>query len=884
MNGDRIPSALIEHRRIVIVVLLVATAVVGSAAGQVEMTSSTGDFRSSSQAAEDLEYVEDNFRIEGENRTVVQVVVRGENVLTKESLLESLRLQQAIRDDETAGPTLVGDGPAFQGIANVVAFVAMQREATGGGPGGPPAGNDTHDGSDGPPTGDGASGSQPAMNTSIEAQIAQLESMDQAEIETIVGRLLSTGQNGGTNPALQFMPTDYEPGSTTATARVMLVFQESGGSVEFNDADGRIVDSQVAMRDIVTDRYGENGFVFGLGVVQDETGQAIGDSFTLIGPLALLLVLITLVIAYRDPIDIVLGMVGIGLVLTWTWGFMGWVGIEFNTILIAVPILLIGLAIDYAIHVFMRHREAREDDPDRSVSEGMIAGLAGVGVALVWVTVTTSIGFLSNVVSPLGPLKEFGLASAAGIVAALIVFGGLIPAIKVEIDGFLESRGFDRRNRSLGKAGGTLTTILSAGIAAARRAPLAIIVVALLLSTAGAYGATQVDTSFDRSDFLTRSPPDWMTKLPEPFAPADYTIRKRAEFINERFLVQRQESQAELLIRGDVTGDGTLDRLADVRDSAAEKEVTVELSDGRPRIDDPISVIRQVAAANESVNATVAAADTDGDGIPDRNLEAVYDELYRVAPEQAESVVAKGEDGDYVALRMTVFVRGDALADDVKKQMRDAVTVADGDGLEATATGRPVLTSVTQTQLLDSVIVTLVVTTLAVLIVLIIGYRFLEGSASLGAITLVPVLLALAWVLGSMWLLDISFNAQTALITSLGIGLGVDYSIHVSERFKRELDARGAVEPSLIATVRGTGGALLGSAITTTSGFAVLAVSIVPSLQRFGIVIALAIVYAFVAAVLVLPSILVLWARFFGLDQAEDESSADSSSPMSGPM
>ncbi|MFQ3293751.1 MAG: putative RND superfamily exporter protein [Halobacteriales archaeon] len=897
MTEGQIPTALIEHRWIVIVVVLIATAVVGSAADQVETTTSTGDFRANSPAAEDLEYVENNFRIDGENRTTVQVVIRGDNVLSKESLIESLRLQRAIRENETTGPTLVEDGPAFQGVGNVVALVGMRQAAMQTDSNGPPIGDGAAGGSngqpvatelrewpDGQPLGDRPSveGSQVAVNTTLEAQIEQLESMDEAVVDAIVRRLLSSA-DGTTNPALRFMPTDYEPGSGTATARVMLVFQQSAGSVEFNNADQELVDSQVAMREIVEDRYNDDGFIFGLGVVQAETGQAIGDSFTLIGPLALLLVLITLIVAYRDTVDIVLGMIGIGLVLTWTWGFMGWVGLEFNTILTAVPILLIGLSIDFAIHVFMRHREAREDQPGRSVSEGMIAGLAGVGVALVWVTVTTAIGFLSNVVSPIAPLQDFGLVSAVGIVSALIIFGGLIPAIKVAVDGALESRGFDRRNRSLGTAGGKLTTILSAGIAGAKRAPFTILLIALLLSSAGAYGATQVDTSFDRSDFLTRSPPDWMTELPKPFAPANYTVREQATFINDRFLIQRQESQAELLIRGNVTADGTLGRLGDVRNTTAEQSVTVELSDGEPRIEGPTSVIQQVAADHESFNATVTAADTDGDRIPDRNLERVYDELYRVAPDQAPSVVAKGPDGEYAALRMTVFVSGDALAGEVATQMRDAVAIADGDGLEATATGRPVLTAATQQQLLDSVVLTLIVTTLAVLAVLILGYRFLEGSATLGAITIVPVLFGLSWVLGSMWLLDIAFNAQTALITSLGIGLGVDYSVHVSERFKRELDDCGAVEPALTATVRGTGGALLGSAITTTSGFGVLAVAIVPSLQRFGIVIALAIVYAFVAAVLVLPSVLVLWARFFDLDQADDEFSTESSNPASGP-
>ena len=69
------------------------------------------------------------------------------------------------------------------------------------------------------------------------------------------------------------------------------------------------------------------------------------------------------------------------------------------------------------------------------------------------------------------------------------------------------------------------------------------------------------------------------------------------------------------------------------------------------------------------------------------------------------------------------------------------------------------------------------------------------------------------------------------------------------------------IEDVLSATVTGTGGALLGSALTTAAGFGVLALALAPPLQRFGIVTGLAIVFAFLACILVLPSLLVVRER-----------------------
>jgi predicted RND superfamily exporter protein len=79
--------------------------------------------------------------------------------------------------------------------------------------------------------------------------------------------------------------------------------------------------------------------------------------------------------------------------------------------------------------------------------------------------------------------------------------------------------------------------------------------------------------------------------------------------------------------------------------------------------------------------------------------------------------------------------------------------------------------------------------------------------------------------------------------------------------------------------VTGTGGALLGSAATTVGGFGVLAFAILPPLQQFGIITGLTIIYAFLASVLVLPSLLVVWTKYFGPDVDESTTSVSAATP-----
>jgi uncharacterized membrane protein YdfJ with MMPL/SSD domain len=135
-------------------------------------------------------------------------------------------------------------------------------------------------------------------------------------------------------------------------------------------------------------------------------------------------------------------------------------------------------------------------------------------------------------------------------------------------------------------------------------------------------------------------------------------------------------------------------------------------------------------------------------------------------------------------------------------------------------------------------------------------------------VTLLPVAFSVSWILGTMYLLGMPFNVLTGMITSLTVGLGVAYSIHLSERYNVELGRRNTIWEAMRTSVTGTGGALLGSAATTVGGFGVLSFAILPALQQFGIITGLTIIYAFLASVLVLPSLLVLWTRYLGPGEA----------------
>jgi predicted RND superfamily exporter protein len=112
---------------------------------------------------------------------------------------------------------------------------------------------------------------------------------------------------------------------------------------------------------------------------------------------------------------------------------------------------------------------------------------------------------------------------------------------------------------------------------------------------------------------------------------------------------------------------------------------------------------------------------------------------------------------------------------------------------------------------------------------------------------------------------------MTAVITSFTVGIGVDYAIHVAERYASELERLGDPGEALRVAVLGTGGALLGSAVTDIAGVGVLVFAILVPLQQFGVITALTIAYSFVASVFVLPAFLMIWTERFAPDELWSE-------------
>lgn len=110
-----------------------------------------------------------------------------------------------------------------------------------------------------------------------------------------------------------------------------------------------------------------------------------------------------------------------------------------------------------------------------------------------------------------------------------------------------------------------------------------------------------------------------------------------------------------------------------------------------------------------------------------------------------------------------------------------------------------------------------------------------------------------------MYLFDIPWNPLTITMSSLTLGIGVDYGIHLFERFEYEVNEHGQTSLGAAATaVSKLSRPIIGSSFTTIFGFGVLVLSRFPVLANFGKTTVLAISLSLVTAFTILPAVLTI--------------------------
>jgi multidrug efflux pump subunit AcrB len=200
--------------------------------------------------------------------------------------------------------------------------------------------------------------------------------------------------------------------------------------------------------------------------------------------------------------------------------------------------------------------------------------------------------------------------------------------------------------------------------------------------------------------------------------------------------------------------------------------------------------------------------------------------------------------------------------EDIFNEMNDNIKpLEDVDEIEVFATGDPILMHVIITSIQDSGIQSLGITVVVAGLILTILFIFEFRSFALGIMTLIPVILVICWIYGTMYLAGIPLNVFTIMVSTITIGIGVDYAIHITNRFMDSLNDYGTGDESLDSTIVTAGAALGGAAVTTVGGFLILYMAHAHPMRMFGSITALSITFSLIGSILILPAFLGLYAK-----------------------
>ena len=215
------------------------------------------------------------------------------------------------------------------------------------------------------------------------------------------------------------------------------------------------------------------------------------DNLALLIIFATLVVVLLLFLAFRSVKGVLFPFLSLNVALVWTYGTMNLFGMKFTALEVAVAPLVLGLGIDYAIHLQRALSDIQEKVED--TAEAWMRSCGKLSVPLTLAVVTTVAAFLANIISPLPPLATFGIALAFGVICAFLSSTLLIGALHVV---------FDNGNQSKSMSPLRLTNLTKPLLQLHKKQQVAVLMVAIAISGASVVGAMQLETDFDLSDFV----------------------------------------------------------------------------------------------------------------------------------------------------------------------------------------------------------------------------------------------------------------------------------------------------------------------------------------------------------------------------------------------
>jgi uncharacterized protein len=658
-------------------------------------------------------------------------------------------------------------------------------------------------------------------------------------------------------------------------------------------------------------------------------------------PFVAIILFLCLYFAFARFSSALLPLITVLVATVWTVGTMALFGVTFTIISSCLPVLIIAVGSAYGIHVINHYYHIKSEKKNGDVTNNLKEAMREVFVPILLAGVTTVIGFLSILTSPILPMKSFGLFAAVGTVYSLILSFFFIPVLlevaetrehkKKKDNDVIEDEEYSKSEAFL------MITSLSVK----HKVPTVLALLVLtILSIVGVtkinvessligyfpynepirqdsrfisshFGGTNTfnvvfsaDEGYDLTDpavlesmdklkdFLLDSYPEVVGHV---ISYSDFIKRMNQIMNYPTTEVAGNDSYDDYAAADDGFGDsffGTDDSAGDdsffgsddgfgdlFADTAVEEAPAGEVTAEFFPLDQDVDIEELILLISESFTA----GDNSELSVNDLQLKlreltnykgAAYYEIpsdlskYPVGSEaELKNLIAQylllysGSLDDYAndslkptEARMMIQLKthGSAETDEIIKDIELYMSKNLPEGYSINYAGIAELELALTNLIMKSQTSSILFALLAVFIIIMITYK----SPLAGIIGILPLTLSILMNFGLMSIMGINLDMVTAIIASIAIGIGVDYTVHFLARYKKErLESDDLVQVTR-NTVLSSGKGIVINALSVALGFGVLCFSRFLVLRYIGILIAIVMLTSSLGALIILPLVL----------------------------
>lgn len=670
----------------------------------------------------------------------------------------------------------------------------------------------------------------PATLEKIEAitsEIEMLENVDQVISITNVPDIVGTADGFEVRELIEEFPTT-ESEIDSLKKRIIgnrmiygtlasADFQKAGIIAYLKVATDENSDEQVyQIFNAIKNKYAgpEQIHIAGLPLTRREVSATMAADVKKLFPYGIILMIFLLVLTFHSWTGAFLPFTVVIMSIVFTVGLMVLFNIKMTIVEMMIPVMLIAIANSYSIQVITQYFVEHLKNPDAEKDSLIRLILSYLTTPVLLSGFTTLVGFICLLSHVLPPAKNLGILCACGTTIAFIYSLTFIPAA-------LKLLGFPVTLKTAGSRKRTSRFLPSWGQFFTRyhKPFLGLCLVAIIIVATG-IGRIIVDTN----------PIAYWKKSSE--------IRQSNEVIDRNF---GGSSTISVLATGDIKDPQFLKKI----------ENLCTFLESQPTVTCANSIVDMLKRMNQAFHGDSAEYYV----IPETREEvAQYLFLYSLTGDTKD--LDRFVDYDYTQAQILARVNDSSSKASYKLYKDTQNYIAENLGAEnfPKVSGMAPLIGVLSELVVDGQIRSLALSIIAVFLIIAIAFR----SVKAGLIAIVPLIVAVLCLFGIMGHIGITLNIATALISSIMIGIGIDYTIHFLYRFRLEARNGADAEEATIRTLTTSGKGIVYNAISVIIGFMVLMLSGFEPISFFGFLIVFSIAVCLFGALTILPALLVL--------------------------